>query len=285
MLISSSIAVHAEGTIIRREPHFKHWTCAYLYKGEIALDTDDQHLVISTPSFILIPPHLPYEFIVTVPDEHIWAIFDSSPRLDHVLDAGSRKVKSSDLNLDALIDTALAEAMKESLRWWRSEPMRSMLSENALERALLLSGELEDAEGNGLDSRLAAALSYITKNLTEAISVPDLAAEACLSPSRFAALFKTETGTSPARYIESKRMETACDRLLSSNASIAQIAESVGYCNAFHFSARFRAVYDQSPRDFRRSPLRRRHEIRPQTTRHRDHLQQRSMDLRGHDTE
>ncbi len=264
MLVSSSIAAHEKGTVVRREPQFAHWTCAYLQVGQIVLNTEEQRLEITAPAFLLIPPNLPYEFIVTVADQHLWAIFDSPPRFAHVLEAAHHPVKSFALNLEASMDRALVASMEECLKWWRAEPMRFLLSENALERALLLSAEREQAAGDGLDSRIEAALSYIARNWTHALSVPQLATKVCLSPSRFAALFRQETGTTPARYIQAKRLEAACDRLLNSNASIAEIAESVGFSNAFHFSARFRTAYDQSPRDFRRSPLRHRYEISPQ---------------------
>ena len=264
MLVSSSLAVHDKDTVISREANFPHWTCAYLRIGEIDLRANRQRLLIGSPSFVLIPPNHPYSFSVTVPDEHVWAIFDGTPQLANSLDHLRDGVHTALLDFENEIDKAIASAMENVLFWWRSEPIRLALAENSLERALLLYSELEHPSEYSGDSRIGDILNFIADNLRSDLSVPDLAKRVYLSSSRFAALFRQETGTTPARYIESKRLETACDLLLNSNFSITIIAAEVGYKNAFHFSTRFSAVYGQSPREYRKQPIRHRHEIEPQ---------------------
>ncbi|MDX1564328.1 MAG: AraC family transcriptional regulator, partial [Phycisphaeraceae bacterium] len=236
---------------------------AYLYRGEIDLRASRQRHVIGEPVFFLIPPRLPYQFVVTVPDEHIWAIFDPGPRLAKLLEKLTGGVHVQPLEEIGESGDAIAEAMRQMLHWWRSEPMRVALAENSLERALLLTAEL-DVEDRRHEPRVAKALAFIANHWHEPMTVRQLAAHVHLSPSRFAALFRGEMGTTPAKYLEARRMEHACDLLLGSNASVAEVAEAVGYVNAFHFSTRFRAKHGQSPREFRRSPMRRRLEIVPE---------------------
>ena len=264
MLVSCAIAQHDQGVCIKREADFPHWTCAYLYLGELDLRAGRARYRISAPAFFVIPPRLAYDFSVTVADEHVWAIFDASARIARQSEGFTSGVHVQPLSEETENRSdGIAVAMRQMLHHWQQEPMRVPLAENALERAMLLTFDRAHNERR-YDERIALALNFIAKNWRMNVSVPQLAEIAHLSPSRFSTLFRKETGTTPAKYIEVTRLENACDLLLAGNGAISEIAEAVGFANAFHFSARFRANYGQSPRDFRRNPLRRRLVIVPE---------------------
>jgi AraC-like DNA-binding protein len=64
-------------------------------------------------------------------------------------------------------------------------------------------------------------------------------------------LFKATTGTSPSRYIEDMKIESARTLLATSKMSMKQIAHEAGYSTASHFSARFRQLTGLTPSTFR----------------------------------
>jgi AraC-like DNA-binding protein len=64
-------------------------------------------------------------------------------------------------------------------------------------------------------------------------------------------LFKATTGTSPSRYIEDMRIESAKTLLAISKLSMKQIAHESGYSTASHFSARFHQLTGLTPSAFR----------------------------------
>jgi AraC-like DNA-binding protein len=72
-------------------------------------------------------------------------------------------------------------------------------------------------------------------------------------------LFKATTGTSPSRYIEDMKIESAKTLLATSKMSMQQIAHHAGYSTASHFSARFQQLTGLTPSAFRARARRREH--------------------------
>ncbi|MFK7992763.1 MAG: cupin domain-containing protein [Granulosicoccus sp.] len=102
------------------------------------------------------------------------------------------------------------------------------------------------------DSRIGPAISYIHDNLTESITIDQLAQLVALSPSRFAALFKASVGISPKAYIGTQRQALAARRLLESKLSIQEIAHECGYRSMPSFSKLFLKQFGCTPSQWRR---------------------------------
>ena len=129
---------------------------------------------------------------------------------------------------------------------WRAE-----LAMNALEQILLLVGEASGLGRKPLDSRVQEALERIATRPADDHSVDRLARGVGLSPSRFAHLFKAETGQPPQRYVTDTRLREAAKLIELTATPITEISERVGFHSSFHFSATFRNKYGMSPRAYR----------------------------------
>lgn len=92
---------------------------------------------------------------------------------------------------------------------------------------------------------------HLREHLGSAVSVPALAALAGFSTSHFSARFRAVTGFSVLEYVKRLRMARARRLLITSEHSVAEIANEVGYPDPFYFSRQFRTVNGVSPRDFR----------------------------------
>jgi transcriptional regulator GlxA family with amidase domain len=99
--------------------------------------------------------------------------------------------------------------------------------------------------------RIQMALAHARANLRSALTVEDMADAACLSPRQFTRLFGEETGCSPARAVETLRLEAA--RLLVSQGRLAidTIADQTGFGDAERMRRAFQRAYGQSPRAMR----------------------------------
>ncbi len=127
------------------------------------------------------------------------------------------------------------------------------LAMNALEEILLQLDELHpDAQSNRMDERIRAAMDLIFADMSKSIPVAVLARTALLSESRFAHLFKAQTGSSPRQFIEQHRMGHARQMLMKSQHSIKQVAAAAGFSSPFYFSLRFKRHTGLSPQAFRR---------------------------------
>ncbi|WP_136247250.1 helix-turn-helix domain-containing protein [Halomonas borealis] len=121
-----------------------------------------------------------------------------------------------------------------------------------LEETLAVSQPLPERERRliGIE-RLQPALRLINQRLDQPQRVEDLARHCSLSRNRFSALFKKTLGVNPKAYIDQQRLKQAMSLLVNGEASIAEIAERLGYCDPFHFSKRFKNITGESPRDYR----------------------------------
>ena len=81
----------------------------------------------------------------------------------------------------------------------------------------------------------------------------ELAEIAKLSPFYFSHMFKRETGFAPMEYVINTRIEHAKTLLLTTNRSIADIAEEVGYVSSASLINLFVKKVGESPGKYRKS--------------------------------
>lgn len=98
-----------------------------------------------------------------------------------------------------------------------------------------------------MDPRIAVVIARMDETLDNAPSIPALAAEAGLSTSRFAHLFRQETGIAPGRYLHRVRMERARVLLERTFLSVREVMVRVGFRDPSHFSRDFRRFHGIAP--------------------------------------
>ncbi len=98
-----------------------------------------------------------------------------------------------------------------------------------------------------MDPRIAAVIVRMESTLESAPSVPDLAASVQLSPSRFAHLFRAETGVPPGRYLQTMRMQRARVLLERTFLSVREVMARVGARDPSHFARDFRRFHGVTP--------------------------------------
>ena len=99
--------------------------------------------------------------------------------------------------------------------------------------------------------RVQDALDYARRNLAKRLSVEELAAAACLSPRQFSRVFRLETGMSPAKAIESLRLEAARLMLEQGRLPVETIARSNGFRDRERMRRSFLRAYGQTPQSIR----------------------------------
>ena len=97
-------------------------------------------------------------------------------------------------------------------------------------------------------------LEYIDKNYKTA-NFSDLCEKYNCSSSYLSKLFKKITGHNFSNYLEEYRMSQAKFLLATSNATVTEIALSIGYTNASYFSKRFALKNKMTPTEFRQKNI------------------------------
>jgi len=104
----------------------------------------------------------------------------------------------------------------------------------------------------GLSPRvLQRVRQHVETNLEGAISLHELAATAGLSTSHFARAFKQSEGTSPHRYVVSRRLQQARQLLAETELRLSEIANATGFADQSHFSRQFRKHLGVTPSSYR----------------------------------
>ncbi len=100
---------------------------------------------------------------------------------------------------------------------------------NALEEALLWpNASTAHTQKAAPDERVCQATDYLCAHLVQPFRLQDLAVRSGLSVSRFAHLFKDQTGSTPQQYLEHRRMQHASHLLRLTGLSVVQVAREVG---------------------------------------------------------
>ncbi len=92
---------------------------------------------------------------------------------------------------------------------------------------------------------------WIAENLNANLSVESLAARVAMSPRNFARAFVREVGTTPSRFVERLRVETARRELETTNHGLETVALSAGFSTAEVMRRAFHRCIGASPREYR----------------------------------
>lgn len=93
--------------------------------------------------------------------------------------------------------------------------------------------------------------NQLTVHIGQRFTIEELSKQYLMNPTTLKSIFKSVYGNSIAAHIKEHRMEEAAKLLLSTNLSIAEIAERVGYDSQSRFTAAFKKYSGKLPKDYR----------------------------------
>jgi transcriptional regulator GlxA family with amidase domain len=103
------------------------------------------------------------------------------------------------------------------------------------------------------EPHVARALALLHRDIARDWTVDDLSREVGLSRSALAERFLRLIGMPPIHYLANWRMQVAAERLRNTSASLAQVAEAVGYESEASFSRAFKKTFRVAPATWRRA--------------------------------
>lgn len=206
---------------------------------------------------LIFPPGVPHHYGRDETSDcwdHFWIYFIPRPYWHNWLTWQDRQGEIGKLTLKNEQSSELMKAMfTEAITFFsEGDTLSEAMSMNVLERIILNCYRLqEDARKKIRDARVEEVCLYLNKHITEDLSIADLAAQVCLSPSRLSHLFRGETGQTINEWKEEQRIYRAKNMLQNTSLSISDIAQLSGYNDAFYFSRIFRRHCGVSPRRYR----------------------------------
>ncbi|MCF6112856.1 MAG: GlxA family transcriptional regulator [Mesorhizobium sp.] len=101
------------------------------------------------------------------------------------------------------------------------------------------------------NSKVLTIIELMEANLSEPLSLIEIADHVDLSRRQIERLFRTEMGRSPARYYLEIRLDRARHLLIQSSLPVVEVAVACGFVSASHFSKCYRELYARSPQQER----------------------------------
>ena len=234
------------------------WLLIATLSGSGRFGYDGGELLVSAGDLVLLSPGTTHDY-GTMPGytewELLWTHFHLEPAKLAWLDWPASAPGLLSLRL---APSPLWEQVKSTLfemHRYATGPQRRRehFALNALEEALLWCDTQNPRSAQvRLDPRILAAMETLCRDLTKPLDLTALAAGCSLSASRFAHLFRSQSGLTPTQFLERQRLSRACQLLDYTALSVGTVALDVGYENPFYFTLRFKRFTGLSPRDYRK---------------------------------
>jgi AraC family transcriptional regulator len=178
--------------------------------------------------------------MTTAPDDHV----DNTPSPTDV-----RRFVHLANNLFELLQTAKRELEGDREAAKASLATASSILQSEIERRSCTKGA---GPGALAPWQIARVRTFIDENLHRTIRVKELSAVARRSTAHFSRRFKHALGEPPHAYVVKRRLERACHLMITSSASLSEIALSAGFSDQAHLGRLFRQAFGQSPSRWRR---------------------------------
>jgi YesN/AraC family two-component response regulator len=142
----------------------------------------------------------------------------------------------------------LIEAVEEALQVVEKQE-RAGVIEKVVDKKLI------DANKQSSSARdvIREAMDYINDHLQNELTLKEVAEYVHLNPSYFSVLFKEHATLTFSEYITRGRIQHAKELLISTNLSITDISEEVGYKTAKYFIKIFKELEGMTPSSYRKN--------------------------------
>ncbi|QDQ00499.1 AraC family transcriptional regulator [Lysinibacillus fusiformis] len=135
-----------------------------------------------------------------------------------------------------------------------SEPYLVAKQNYLLEELLHLFTQALKPYGKKVDFIMREALDYMNRHYDQNLTRSQLAELMGFNTSYFSRLFQKQVGRSFSNHLTRVRVDKAKMYLLSSDATLNDIASKVGYADGLYLSRKFKQIVGIAPREYRRQP-------------------------------
>lgn len=227
----------------------------YLLTGSVTVTVDEAVRTLRPGEMTLLWPggHEFYQFAHNEPSRHAWvdaidvATLPPALRLrrDQIPD-----VLPMSPTCEALLELALHGPTGAG---HAREPLATGLAQALFGSFLHAAGlRFQTGAGQALPEPLRRLGPWVDRHLAEALSVPDLARAAGVSPQHLGRLCREHYGLGPLRWLWRRRCEAARALLADTGLRHHEIATRCGFASPYHFSRLMRTTFGAPPKELRR---------------------------------
>ncbi len=222
-----------------------------LEKGERTYIIDDTFLRLSARDIALIKPYelhstdggIYSRYLLYFKDDYLDRYFTYEAK-EKLLSFFKRKKLTMDAEQHKKLKSLLLELKKDEENFMTfTEIMNIFL------KAYENSEDEEQSEKNRLISRV---VEYMANNYLEIKSLDELAERFFITKHYLCRLFKKETGVSVVTYINTHKIQLACEKLQYTQRNVEEIAAECGFNSSMYFCKIFKNTMGVSPGAYRK---------------------------------
>ena len=185
--------------------------------------------------------------------EFEWVHFSGSESRNYVAQILENRGPVFDIGKDSIIPECIKQVQEMiSAKEKRADIIASKLIVEILTEILLKSCGTEEMHDSHIPVLVQRAICKIEKNYSRSINLDDLVKELCVSKFHLSRLFKKHTGYSPYEYLIMQRLNQAKSLLKTTEWSVGEISQKVGFESTSHFIKIFNQHEKTTPLKFRK---------------------------------
>ena len=251
--------------------HFHNYMeIGYCYDGHGELILKDRKHPYFSNMFSVIPPNYPHNTVSMDDSLSTWEYLfvdvegflrDMYPERMHFAQEMVRQIYQTAHFLTYDCNPFLGNMIQEIIREFRyqegyhKEKVKGLLLALLVEIARI-APDKNMYEGPDVNdqAKISNALHYVGKHYHEHVSAEMLADKCGLSETHFRRVFRNIMNMSPMEYVNLVRIQTACNLMVRTDATIEEIAMKTGFISMSTFNRNFKRMLDMSPHQWRRRP-------------------------------
>ncbi|MBO6100087.1 MAG: AraC family transcriptional regulator [Spirochaetaceae bacterium] len=235
----------------------------YFIEGNGSFLANTARISIDNNALFLVGPHDFHSIMpeqVTRPLTYYAVLFELNEQQDHeiyllltnILKHHSIKHYASEASrflFDELL--RLSSSKQKGLEKSAEYLLCSLLFRWYSEDSVSISEKTAAAEQKKSSSIVSDGMKYFKANLHKSVTITHVAYELGLSAEHFIRVFREEMHMTPYQYFMRLRTEAAAAELITTDLSVAEIAERYAFENQFHFSKVFKRCTGLAPTAYR----------------------------------
>lgn len=234
--------------LIRRDEAYPYTAMMCVTKGMGTVRIGGETVHMKAGRILLLPPYTPYEYHSDPQDPFsiVWAEFcggDSERLVNHIL-------AKNGYAFEGKFVPGLTDLCRQMIHPPKSG--REIWIGRTLYEILLQLYQACSRSGSEQSTRIYEILDYLDQNLDQSLTLDQVSSAFGYNSSYFSKYFYQNTGVHFSRYLVQHRVARSKQLLLTTNLSLEQIAQQVGFYDASYFIRKFREIEETSPFKFRK---------------------------------
>lgn len=224
----------------------------YIASGKGTLQYDGRFYSIKEGDCFIIDCNIPHSYFPSGHWETVWCHFDGLSTRAVYAEIFQRNGPVMTLSKISQIPELISSIVRiASLGEMNSEIEISCLIHQILSEAIIQIVK----SALGKETPVSLSQRYIHKNFRKDIKLQDLCDISFVSKYYLCRLFVRDTGFSPYEFITTMRLNEAKKLLISTNMTVKEIAEVIGYSSDSNFSRIFSTYIRKTPGQFRKDAI------------------------------